>query len=182
MKQNKYALLVIDMQLVAFDGEITPPIASGDQLIVTLSSLISSCRAANIPVIYAQTCAASGQPYAQDVHGWEIHPEVAPLETDPVFYKVGPSVFENSDFNDFLTELETTTIIVCGIWSEGCVSITSRGALKRGYEVWLAANGHGTVRQSESEARELVTDQNTLLAQRGAVVIDSTQISSRIGS
>ena len=62
MNKENYALLVIDMQLVAFDGKITPPIAHGSQLLCKVSTLIENCRSEDIPVIYLQTCALSGRP------------------------------------------------------------------------------------------------------------------------
>ena len=78
MNSKKCALLVIDMQLVAFDGKITPAIPNGGELLGTVLELIRSCRSARVPVVYVQTSALSGQPYAKDRHGWEIHPQIAP--------------------------------------------------------------------------------------------------------
>ena len=72
--KTSYALLVIDMQLVAFDGKITLPIVDGSRLLDRVSTLVDVCRVEEIPIIYLQTCALSGQPYARDAHGWEIHP------------------------------------------------------------------------------------------------------------
>ena len=67
---KKSALLVIDMQLVAFDGQITPPINAGDVVLANVARAISNCRAQEIAVVYVQTCAVKGQPYAQDQPGW----------------------------------------------------------------------------------------------------------------
>ena len=59
---NNEALLVIDTQLVAFDGEITPPVQNGSQLLDKVEALIATCRAANLQIIYLQTTARLGQP------------------------------------------------------------------------------------------------------------------------
>ena len=170
-------LLVIDMQLVAFDGKITPAITSGDRLLGNISTLIDVCRSMGVTVMFTQACAPPGKPYAVDSHGWEIHPALTPVSSEQIISKVGPSAFENAEFEKSLTSLGTTDIIVCGNWSESCVSITCRGALKRGYNITLAADGHGTVRTSEDEANTIIEEQNELLARRGADVISIKDIS-----
>ena len=172
MTKEKYALLVIDMQQVAFDGKVTPPISSGNKLLYNISRLILGCRTACVPIIYAQTCAPSGRPYAKDVHGWVLHPDIAPLNDELVVFKVGPSAFETSILESTLSEQAITELIICGTWSEGCVSITAKGALKRGYAVSLVADGHGTVRDSEQKAEAVVAEQNAILQSRGAKVVD----------
>ena len=176
MQREKCALLVVDMQLVAFDGKITQPIPNGPQLLNKVSSLIEACRSTKTPVIFFQTCAISGQPYARDTHGWEIHPQVAPQPEDKVFFKVGPSCFENPKLHDFLTEIGKAEVIVCGIWSEGCVAFTCGSALELGYEVWLAADGHSTVRNSLADAAAVVTEQNDRLMQKNVRVLDTNDM------
>ncbi|NKC01246.1 MAG: isochorismatase family protein [Pseudomonadales bacterium] len=182
MKKETYALLVIDMQLVAFDGKITPPISHGSLLLDKVSTLIEACRSTNTPVMFAQTCAPSGAPYAKDTHGWEIHPKITPRSDEPIVHKVGPSSFENPEFEQILNHLQTTELIVCGTWTEGCVSITCRGALKRGYRVLLAADGHSTVRDTEQEALSIIAEQNELLVERGASISKIDDISRMLGN
>ena len=181
MNKDKYALLVIDMQLVAFDGQITPPIANGSQILGRVSTLIGYCRSKELPVIYTQTCAFPGQPYSKDVHGWEIHPDVAPLADERIVFKVGPSGFENPELDHILAELDVGRLIVCGIWSEGCVAITCESALEHGYDVYLAADAHGTVRNSDEEAALVVAEQNDKLEQRKVIVLKTGDIESHLG-
>ncbi len=172
MKKEKYALLVIDMQLVAFDGKITPPIVNGPQLLDNVAALIDTCRSNNIPVIFLQTCALSGQPYARDVHGWEIHPEVTPHTDEHILFKVGPSGFENPDLHKVLREIGASGVIICGIWSEGCVAFTCESAFELGYDVYLAADGHGTVRNTIEDAVAVISDQTEQIAQKKATVME----------
>ena len=182
MKKEKCALLVIDMQLVAFDGKITPPIANGSQLLDRVSTLIDACRSARAPVIFLQTCAQSGQPYARDAHGWEIHAQAAPQRHEEIYFKVGPSGFENPRLHEHLTEIGIDTAIVCGIWSEGCVAFTAESALESGYDVTLDADGHGTVRDSHAEAELVVAEQNDRLRRREASVRDTEEILEQLRS
>ncbi len=181
MKTETLALLVIDIQQVAFDGKVTAPITNGPDILAKISTLIDACRQADTPVIYVQTCAPSGRPYAKDVHGWNIHPQVAPAAGEAVIFKVGPSGFESKELEGKLARLGTTTLIVCGIWTEGCVSITCRGALKRGFGVCLAADGHSTVRDNVADASAIVAEQHELLSQRGAEIANIKTLAARVG-
>ncbi len=180
MKRENGALLVIDMQLVAFDGKITPPISNGSELLKTTAGLIEACRTAGIPIVYLQTCAVSGQPYARDVHGWEIHPEIAPLADDRIVYKVQSNGFEETNLDDVLTEIGVTALIVCGIWSEYCVTATSKAALELGYPVWVAADAHGTVASNDEDALEVVAKQNRELARSKAITVDVEDIKAEL--
>jgi nicotinamidase-related amidase len=132
-------------------------------------------------VIYTQTRALSGQPYATDVHGWEIHPEVAPRTDECIVFKVGPSGFENPELENILTKLDVGSVIVCGIWSEGCVAFTCESALELGYDVYLAADAHGTVRNSDTEAAIVIAEQNDKLGQSNILVLKTRDIEAHLG-
>ncbi len=182
MKKEKYSLLVIDMQLVAFDGKITPPIVKGSQLLAKVSNLIDICRAEGIPIVFLQTCALSGQPYAQNAHGWEIHATVSPKLDDRIVYKVNSSGFDDTNLRDVLVEIGANAVITCGIWSEFCITATSESALELGFKVCVAADAHGTVSDSEQEAAHVVARQNEYLAQRNALVVDIDEITKMLVS
>lgn len=175
---KQYALLVIDMQLVAFDGKITPPINHASQLLDNVSELIRLCRRADIPIVYLQTCAYPGQPYAKDVHGWEIHPRLAPEPSDPVVFKVNSSGFDETSLHTCLQRLDVSKLIVCGNWSEYCVLATCRDALAEGYEVGLAADGHGTVSNTDAEADLVVASVNEQMRDE-AEVFNNQEIRAR---
>ena len=170
------ALLIIDMQLVAFDGEITPPIQGGDQVLARCAELIDGCRDAGLSIIYIQTRAVSGQPYAEDTHGWEIHPQVVPRPNDTVVYKVMSDGFEDTQLADVLQEIGAKGLVTCGIWSEYCLIRTSTTAIQEGYKVIVASDAHGTVADSLERASETVKKQNELLTQRGATILPVCEI------
>ena len=182
MKTQHCALLVIDMQLVAFDGTITPPIRNASPLLSNVATLIGACRSAQIPVLFVQTCAPAGRPYARDVHGWEIHPHVAPKPGERVFFKVGPSGFENPKLHEHLSAMDVNDVLVCGIWSEGCVAYTCRSAIELGYGVCLAADGHSTVRDSDADAAAVVVQQNDALRQQHAGVLATEEILAQLSA
>ena len=176
MKKEKYALLVIDMQQVAFDGKITPPIINGPKLLNKVAALIDTCRSTHTPIIFLQTCAFSGQPYAKDAHGWEIHPQVVPLPEEKIVFKVGPSGFENPDLHALLCEIGAHSVIACGCWSEGCVAITCQSAVELDYDVYLAGDGHSTVRSTLADTAAIIAEQNELLRQNKVTIVDVEEI------
>ena len=72
--------------------------------------------------------------------------------------------------HDVLTDIGAKTLITCGIWSEFCVTATSLAALELGYDVWVVADGHSTVADSEDEANRVIAKQNKELAKANASV------------
>lgn len=173
--------MVIDVQLVAFDGKITPPISDGAKLLNNIEVLISSCRERSVPVIYLQTSALSGHPYAKDTHGWEIHPQVAPVLGEQVFSKMGPDGFENPALHAHLQDLAAEGIIACGTWSDGCVLSTCSSAIENGYSVTLAADAHGTCREFDDEAVAVVEQVNSDMLAKQASVICIEEIEKALG-
>lgn len=172
--ENKAALLVIDMQTVAFDGVMTPPITNGPGLLARVSKLIDICRRKGVEVIYIQTSAVSGRPYAKDVHGWEIHPLLTPHNHDTVVSKTNSSGFDGTDLVEVLDGLGIKSIITCGIWSEFCVTNTSLDASRLGYDVCLIADAHGTVADSDGASTELIAQQNAFLRRQQVSVLTIT--------
>ena len=172
MISNEYALLVIDMQLVAFDGKITPPYPDGLQLLDNIYDLIAICRRDKIPIVYIQSCnPVPGQPYSKEAHGWQIHERIAPLPEDRVVFKENSSSFDGTDLHQVLSDLETERLIMCGGFSEFCVASSVKDALALGYHVYLAADGHSTVSDDEAKGRAITAEQNKLLAELGAQVV-----------
>lgn len=169
--KSKIALLVIDMQLVAFDGKITPAITGGNHVLEQVLETIRIARSNNLPIIFIQTCALNGQPYAKDTHGWEIHPSILVEPEDRVVFKPDCSGFDDTNLEQVLRELEIESVITCGIWSQYCVIETSLSALRLGFEVCLVADAHGTVADSEQDAKETICKQNVTLEQLQATVL-----------
>ena len=177
MKNDKYALLVIDMQLVAFDGKITPPYPDGSQLLDKLSDLIGICRGEEIPIVYIQTCNKfPGLPYSKEAHGWEIHERIAPQDEDVVVFKENSSGFDGTDLHKVLSDLGVEGLIMCGGWSEFCVASSVKDALSHSYQVCLAKDGHSTVSDDEEKGRAIIAEQNAALAELGATVVQNNEL------
>jgi nicotinamidase-related amidase len=65
--------------------------------------------------------------------GWEIVPEVAPVEGEMVIDKPGKGAFCRTDLEAMLISRSIDTLLVCGVTTEVCVNTTVREANDRGF-------------------------------------------------
>jgi len=73
--------------------------------------------------------------------GWEIIPELAPIEGEEVFDGPGYDKFMHTDLEHCLRCAGIKYLIVAGLTTEVCVSSTIRGATERGFECLLVTDG-----------------------------------------
>lgn len=72
--------------------------------------------------------------------GWEIIPELAPIEGEPVIDKSGTGAFGITDLDQILKLKRVRHLVVTGITTDVCVHTTLREANDRGYECLLLAD------------------------------------------
>ena len=161
--ERKTALLVIDVQQDFFAGY--NPLYKDNDLLAKVKGLIAKARAANTPVIYIQH---SDEGLPLDSDNWQIHPEIAPLATDPVVHKHTADGFNETDLQEQLTRLGITDLTIAGLQTDFCVNATTRRAISLGYNVTLVEDAHSTYDTAELTAPDAIAQYNKDLAAEGA--------------
>ena len=75
----------------------------------------------------------------------EFLPEVAPKGDELVINKTASGVFNSTNIEYLLRNLGITGLVVCGVYTNECVSTTIRDACDRGFYVTLINDGCATV-------------------------------------
>ena len=150
------ALLIIDMQNY-FEG-------IAGSILIKLSRTISTCRRANVPVIYTQhgyedadkDSGMLGQwwddPIIVGTRNWEFIPQIAPREDDKVIAKKRYSAFYETDLEQHLTSLGIKNIIIGGVMTNLCCETTARDAFVRDFRVFFLIDGTATVSKAYHSA------------------------------
>ena len=80
----------------------------------------------------------------RDGHWHEVIEELAPQGDEVVMIKTGRSAFTSTGIDQLLRNLRVGDLLVGGWATNGCVEMTARDAVDRGYETFLLENGCAT--------------------------------------
>jgi nicotinamidase-related amidase len=155
------ALLVIDVQMFGF-GEDSP-VHAGESLLVKVGDLIARARAAGVPVIYVQHCGKAGEIDEPGAPAWEIHPAIAPAESETIVQKRHPDAFQETTLLQELESRNIKRLVVTGMQTEYCVDTTCRRAYSLGYDVVLVQDGHSTWDTEHLTASQVIAHHNATL-------------------
>ncbi|RZU02809.1 isochorismatase family protein [Rivibacter subsaxonicus] len=173
--QGTHALLVIDMQRGAFDGEACEPISGAEALLANTHALVDAARAGGVPVLFVQHLENEGVFVAGSARA-DIHTTLSPAADEPTITKRASSAFEDTDLAARLESLGARELIVSGLQSEFCVFNTARAALELGFVVRIASDAHSTWPSSEKSASAIAARINAELQVRGAVLASTAAL------
>ena len=177
------ALLVIDVQRGAFDGQRLPPIDRPEVLVDHAVSLVSAAHSAGKPVIFIQHCEqGADELFVEGTAQWELHDRLAPRPGDTLIKKQASSAFEATDLGAVLTKLDATELVLCGLQSEFCVFNTASAALALGYKVLIAEDGHSTWPSGGKSATAISDEVNARLLASGATLQSTERLAQALNA
>jgi nicotinamidase-related amidase len=156
------ALLVIDVQRGMFADPANQP-HDGEGLLHRIASLISEARKNGAAVVFVQHDGGEGDVLAADAPGFALHPDLQPLEAEPVIVKRFCSAFQETGLAALLAARKITEIVVCGMQTEYCIDTTCRSAFERGLKVTLVSDAHTTFDSQSLTAAAIIRHHNTIL-------------------
>ena len=133
---NQTVLLVVDVQVGVMDSAW-----ESRRVIRNVSRAVERARSAGVPVIWVQH-SDEELPYGEPK--WQLVPELAPAEGEPVIHKCYNSSFEETRLEAELAELGATHIVLAGAATNWCIRATAYAALDRGYDLTLVKDAHTT--------------------------------------
>jgi nicotinamidase-related amidase len=130
------ALLVVDVQNGVVEGA-----HERDAVVANVGSLVEKARGEGVPVVWVQHSDAG---LAKGSDGWQIVPELAPAEAEPLVEKNYGDSFEDTTLETVLSGLGVGRLLVVGAQTDMCIRSTLHGALVRGYDATLVSDAHTT--------------------------------------
>ena len=133
------ALVIIDMQV-----NLLKHAYQHDEVLARIATLLEKARATQTPVIYVQHDGPRGHGLEVNTPGWQIHPAIAPLPTEPIVHKRASDSFHKTTLQQELATRGIQHLVIVGGQTEYCVDTTARRATTCNYEVTLVADAHTT--------------------------------------
>ena len=130
------ALLVVDVQAGVVAGA-----HARDDVVANIDTLVGRARAAEVPVVWVQH---ADEGLREGSAEWQIVPELAPADGEPVVHKHYGDSFEDTTLESVLAERGVGSLVVVGAQTDACVRSTLHGGLVRGYDVTLVGDAHTT--------------------------------------
>jgi nicotinamidase-related amidase len=174
------ALLVIDVQNTYLEPKETPEETARwqpffdrmhDTVIPNTKQLIADCRARGVEIVYARITSlksdgrdrslAQKKPgfnyllLPRDEAGGQIVPELAPEPDDIVVLKTTDSALTGTNLRMLLRNMDIKDVVVCGIFTDQCVSSTVRSLVDESFGVVLVEEccAAATMELHEAELR-----------------------------
>ena len=176
------ALLLIDIQNDYFKGGANPLVGSLEASLKA-QEILHYFRNKNLPVIHIRHLSTiRGATYfLPETTGAVIHSNVQPLTDEKVITKQFPNSFRDTELWPFLTKLNITHLVICGMMTHMCVDATVRAAKDYGFTCTLISDACATkdleIQNQQVKAADV---QNSFLAALGYYYATISSISEFI--
>jgi nicotinamidase-related amidase len=155
-------------------------------ILPNVRALQDSCRAAGVEVIHIRIAHLtddhrdSPRPLAITPSETpfiplddEFLPEIAPVGDEIIINKTSSGAFNTTMIDQILHSLGIRQLLVTGLVTEGCVELTARDALDRGYRVTLLSDGCTSSTQAgHVDALQRMGDGGKMLVRTTSSVLD----------
>ena len=129
------ALLVVDVQ-----NGVVGEAYRRDAVVANIGRMVARARQEQVPVVWVQHSA--DDELIAGSQDWQIVPELAPEDSEPVIGKRYGDSFEDTDLETVLAGLGVGRLVVTGAETDACVRSTLHGAFTRGYDATLVSDAH----------------------------------------
>jgi len=149
------ALVIIDTQVGVIE-----PAYHGTEVLAAISKLLEQARASATPVIYVQH---DGPGLEHGTAAWQIHPDIAPRENEPVVHKRASDSFYETTLQQELEKHGIKHLVVVGGETSYCVDTTVRRATTFGYDVTLVGDAQAAIDHNTLPASQIIAYHNEVL-------------------
>lgn len=156
--ENRYALLVIDMQKGSFT--LKTPRFDTDGVVKRINELAAIYRGLNYPVIYIQHDGIGSGEFEKNTWEWENLDGLNVEPDDILIDKYANDVFYNSKLQSKLVELNVNELLITGCATDFCVESTIQSALTKDYNITVVSNGHTTGERPHLKAEKVIEHYN----------------------
>ena len=130
------ALVVVDVQNGVVVGT-----HDRDTVVAHIHELVDRARLEHVPVVWVQH---ADEQLVRGSDDWQIVPELAPGDGEPLVEKGYPDSFEETTLGSVLSGLGVGRLVVAGAQTDECIRSTLHGAVVRGYDAVLVSDAHTT--------------------------------------
>jgi nicotinamidase-related amidase len=125
------AVVIIDVQnaILKVPGMTRPSETQTalDAVVARITALIKHARQHAIPLLFVQHDGQSGHRLERGSPGWELRPEIAPAQGEPIIHKLACDAFFETTLAAELQSRNIDTLIVAGCMTQYCIDTS--GAL-----------------------------------------------------
>jgi nicotinamidase-related amidase len=157
---SKKALLIIDVQMAMFAGEVR--VYRDEAVLNNIAALLDNARASGMPAVFVQHTVTGDDEFEKGRPTWELHPAIKPLASEDVVEKSSWDAFLDTELESVLKKKGITELIIAGMQTEFCIDTSLRRAYSMGYRNVLVSDAHTTYDSDELIAEQIISHHNRI--------------------